>query len=816
LSAQKCYDPILIRYSSTAAPKPYKDHKVSFQHLSLLAQQSGKENNDHFKLDIDQATAFPAQQSKAPPTFNLSPNTAEPQNSSFMMNLFADVSNPKAPVSDMDWAQVLRKSAICNTLPRRTPQRKVNRAAVDMFKLMENTDDNAVQMKRDNNAVQKKRNSVQNREFYDRGVNTQQNADVKPVIVKKKAKPQGPKKVVIPGRRIHISALSKIMGVKISELDAKITELTDEKAGTMVNSDVVEVLCGEYGYVAVVKDSLAEMQQTKMKDVKSSSQQRQPIICVMGHVDHGKTTLLDNLRNASVAAKEAGGITQAVGAFRVDLNGIPATFMDTPGHALFRGMRERGVACTDIVVLVVSAVDGVKPQTREAIRLAQEADAAIVVAINKCDIPGAQPDNIRVELSQYGVQTEEMGGSILSVDISAKEGDGIDALKEAISLQAEISDIKSRTTGPAEAFVLESHLNNQGVVLNALVTEGTLKVGDHIVCGTQHGKVRAMTNDVGKRVKTAAPSIAVSITGLKTLEGISSEITVVKNESSAKALVASRVHDLEEESAIKREAVPEKLAENKEEGEEEELTLDLFVKSDVNGSLEALTQYIELLPKDMVEVRVIRSALGPITEADIEYAKSFGASIVAFNVKAKNSKVEELARVKDVHISHKPVIYHLMDNIKELMSSRMPAELVDVTTGKAVFKEKFEFSGKKRSVVAGCVCSSGELVSSHSYKIIRDGEEIHSGSLTSLRHFQKEVKSVKKGSECGIVLDGFTDFVEGDVIECFVEENVRREIDDSIARILGSEDSFMEGDIYVDGNSYPSDNNNTGRRRMSQ
>ncbi len=506
----------------------------------------------------------------------------------------------------------------------------------------------------------------------------------------------------------------------------------------------------------------------KVEDLKH----RPPIVTVMGHVDHGKTSLLDAIRKTDVVAHESGGITQHIGASVVTLpDGKQITFLDTPGHQAFTKMRARGATVTDIVVLVVAADDGIMPQTLEAINHAKAAGVEIIVAINKCDLPAANADRVRKQLQEYELTAEEWGGQTITCDVSAITKKGIDHLLEMILLAAEVKELRANPKAPATGHVIEAQLEpGMGPTATVLVRKGTLKVGTSIICGPHWAKVRALINDKGQRVKEAGPSIPVKVVGLSGVPDAGTEFTVMKTDKEARQLGDQRA--LEVRAAIPSAGGPritlEDLLRQAPAGGEKK-ALRLVLKADVQGSLEAVNESLSKLESNKVDLEIIHGAVGNITENDVLLASASDAVIVGFRVKLE-SGVSDVAKREGVQIKLYSIIYELIDQVEEAMEGLLEPEAEETVLGHAEIKKVFELS--KGPKVAGCIVTDGRLSRSGRVRVVRRKAVQYEGRLAGLRHFQDDVKEVKAGMECGLRLDNFNDFQEGDIIECYAVEKV--------------------------------------------
>ncbi|XP_063944521.1 uncharacterized protein LOC108210005 isoform X1 [Daucus carota subsp. sativus] len=506
---------------------------------------------------------------------------------------------------------------------------------------------------------------------------------------------------------------------------------------------------------------------------------RPPVVTVMGHVDHGKTSLLDALRSTSVAAREAGGITQHIGAFVVKMpSGASITFLDTPGHAAFSAMRARGAAITDLVVLVVAADDGVMPQTIEAIAHAKDANVPIVVAINKCDKPAADPERVKVQLASEGLPLEEMGGDIQVIEVSAKSKSGLDNLEEALLLQAEMMELKARIDGPAQAYVVEARLDRgRGPLATAIVKAGTLVCGQHIVVGAEWGRIRAIRDTAGKLREDATPAMPVEIEGLKGLPMAGDDITAVESEERAKMLSAGRKKKLEKDRLLKidegKEVSPDPL-----EDVPVRVEMPVIVKADVQGSVQAVTDALKSLNSSQVLINVVHVGVGPISQSDLDLAQASGACIVGFNVRGPSGCVGTSATKAGVQIKVHRVIYHLLEDIGSLIVEKAPGTFETEVAGEGQVLNLFEVKGRSKAKgegfkIAGCRVLDGQFSRSSTMRLLRSGEILFEGSCVSLKREKQDVDTVGKGNECGLVLHDWLDFQVGDVIQCLEQVNRR-------------------------------------------
>uniref|UniRef100_UPI002638D71C translation initiation factor IF-2 n=1 Tax=Acidocella sp. TaxID=50710 RepID=UPI002638D71C len=565
-------------------------------------------------------------------------------------------------------------------------------------------------------------------------------------------------RMAAPGRDV-VRALMK-MGVM-----ATITQTID--------ADTAELIVNEFGHKARrVSDSDVELGLEGQVDNEADLRPRPPVVTIMGHVDHGKTSLLDALRHTDVAAAEAGGITQHIGAYQVTLpSGEAITFLDTPGHEAFTAMRARGAAVTDIVVLVVAADDGVMPQTIEAIKHARAARVPIIVAINKIDRPGADPNRVRNELLQHEIVVESLGGETMEVEVSALKKIGLDKLEEAILLQAEVLELKANPNRPAEGAIIESRLDRgRGPVATVLVQRGTLHQGDIVVAGAQWGRVRAMLNDKGQNVKEAPPSLPVEILGLSGAPVAGEPFVVVENEQRAREITEYRQAKLRERQVAAQTALRgtmEEMLARIQAGAQKEVAV--VVKADVQGSAEAIGVVLGKLGNEEVRVRIIYSGVGQITESDVQLAKASEALIIGFNVRA-NAQARELAHREGVDIRYFSIIYEVADDIEKLVKGKLAPVEREKFLGYAEIRQVFNIT--KVGKVAGCYVTEGVVKRGCGVRLLRDNVVIHQGELSQLKRFKDDVKEVARGYECGLSFAGFQDLRVGDVVECYETETV--------------------------------------------
>ncbi|MFO1117503.1 MAG: translation initiation factor IF-2 [Beijerinckiaceae bacterium] len=549
------------------------------------------------------------------------------------------------------------------------------------------------------------------------------------------------------------------------------------KITDVIDADTAELIAGEFGHsVKRVAESDVEEGLFDAPDADETLESRPPVVTIMGHVDHGKTSLLDAIRNANVVAGEAGGITQHIGAYQVTApGGQRVTFIDTPGHAAFTAMRARGAKVTDIVVLVVAADDGVMPQTIEAINHARAAEAPLIIAINKIDKPDANPQRVRTELLQHNVQVESMGGETLEIEVSAKQGTNLDKLLEAISLQAEVLDLKANPHRSAEGTVIEARLDKgRGPVASVLVQRGTLKVGDIVVAGSAWGRARALIDDKGANVATAGPSFPVEVLGFNGAPEAGDRMAVVENEARAREITEYRERQKRDKVAARggsgRSSLADMMSQLKTAGRKE---FPLVIKGDVQGSVEAIIATLEKLNTDEVAARVVHAGVGGVTESDVTLAEASGAIIIGFNVRAHKEAREASERL-GIEIRYYNIIYNLVDDVKGAMSGLLAPAIRETMLGNAAILEVFNIT--KVGKVAGCRVTDGTVERGAHVRLIRDNVVVHEGKLSTLKRFKDEVKEVLAGQECGMAFENYQDMRQGDVIECYRVEEVKRSL----------------------------------------
>ncbi|MDR6303022.1 translation initiation factor IF-2 [Nitrobacter vulgaris] len=550
------------------------------------------------------------------------------------------------------------------------------------------------------------------------------------------------------------------------------------KITDVIDADTAQLIAEELGHtVKRVAASDVEEGLFDVVDDSTDTEPRSPVVTVMGHVDHGKTSLLDALRHANVVSGEAGGITQHIGAYQVASpeSGKKITFIDTPGHAAFTAMRARGAKVTDIVILVVAADDGVMPQTIEAINHAKAAKVPMIIAINKIDKPDAKPERVRTELLQHEVQVESMGGQVVDVEVSAKNKTNLDKLLEMISLQADLLDLKTNAMRPAEGTVIEAKLDRgRGPVATVLVQRGTLRVGDIIVAGAEMGRVRALISDQGETVDEAGPSVPVEVLGFNGPPEAGDRLAVVENEARARQVTSYRAHQKRENAAASasgmRGSLEQMMSQLKTAGRKD---FPLIIKADVQGSLEAILGSLEKLGTDEVAARILHAGVGGISESDVTLAEGFNAAIIGFSVRA-NKEAAAAAKRNGIEIRYYNIIYDLVDDVKKAMSGLLAPTLRETMLGNAEILEVFNIS--KVGKVAGCRVTDGNVERGANVRLIRDNVVVHEGKLSTLKRFKDEVKEVQSGQECGMAFENYGDMRAGDVIECYRVETIQRSL----------------------------------------
>ncbi len=578
------------------------------------------------------------------------------------------------------------------------------------------------------------------------------------------------KEVVIP-EIITVQELANRMAEKSAEVIKKLMSLgVMATINQPIDADTAQIVVEEFGH-KFKRVSESDVEQGLVEEDKPEQLlPRAPVVTVMGHVDHGKTSLLDALRETNVAAREAGGITQHIGAYQITVkSGQKITFIDTPGHEAFSEMRARGAKVTDIVVLVVAANDGIMPQTIEAIRHAQAAEVPIVVAINKIDLPGADPMKVKTALLQHGIGVEEMGGECLCAEVSAKKRINIDKLVDAILLQAEMLDLKANPNRNAEGAIIEAKMEKgRGTVVTALVQKGTLKVGDICIAGKEWGHVRAMFNENGQKLQEAGPATPVEVLGLQGTPSAGDDFVVVADESKAKEITSYRIRKEREAKLVKSaKSAMELMLDKIKSGEVKHLPI--IIKADVQGSIEAIEGAVSKLSNDEVSVQILHSAVGAISESDVTLAKASHALIIGFNVRA-NTQARDMARRDGVEIKYYSIIYDVLDDIKKGLEGMLSPEIREKLLGYAEIREIYNITGVGK--VGGCMVTEGLVKRGAKIRLLRDNVVIHDGAIGQLKRFKDDVKEVKEGFECGISFENYNDIQKGDVIECYEIEEI--------------------------------------------
>ncbi len=570
-----------------------------------------------------------------------------------------------------------------------------------------------------------------------------------------------------------VKDVAEYLGVPVPEVMKQLMALGEMKTlTTTLSDDSIQVLAAELGkQVEIVHSEDETISEPVFNDAEEELVERPPVVTIMGHVDHGKTSLLDAIRQTQVAAGEAGGITQHIGAYQVQRDGREITFLDTPGHEAFTAMRARGAKVTDIAVIVVAADDGVKPQTQEAVDHAKEAAVPMLVAVNKIDKEGAAPDRVRAEMAQLGLQPVEWGGDTEFVNVSAKTQEGLEDLLETILVMAEIEELRSNPDAPASGTVIESKLDpGRGPVVTILIGRGTLEVGDSLVAGAHWGRVRAMHDFLGQRVNAALPGEPVEVLGFDGVPEAGEHVRVVENERRARHLAGERATRLKAEALARRSGKKVSLEDIFKSGVQE---LNLVLKSDVAGSLEAIVDEIAKLPQDEVSVNVIRGAVGAVSESDVMLASASDAVILAFNVRPVGD-ARQVADREGVEIRHYAVIYRAIEELRDAMQGMLAPEEVEDALGSVEVRQIFRAS--RVGTIAGCHVTDGRITRGSKVRLVRDGTVVYTGEIQSLRRFNEDVREVAAGYDCGIVLRDFADVKEGDVLETYATRQVEREL----------------------------------------
>lgn len=584
---------------------------------------------------------------------------------------------------------------------------------------------------------------------------------------------------------ITVADLATQMGMKPFKLIAELLPMgVFANPGTTLDSDQVAALCEKHGFTyervrrekgAGVKAPVEEIKEPEAVAVEEEPEDalkvRTPIITVMGHVDHGKTSLLDYIRRTKVTAGEAGGITQHIGAYTVEHAGNTLTFIDTPGHAIFTEMRARGADVTDIVVLVVAANDGIMPQTKEAIMHAKAAGKTIIVAVNKCDLPAADPVRVRTQLMENDLMPTDFGGEIECVDVSAHTGAGIDDLLDLLCLQAEVLELKANPKANCRASIIEARMEQgKGSSATVIVQSGTLKVGMPFICGPYSGKIKTMLDDKGQRIKKATPGMPAEVSGFLETPNVGDELVEMENERAARKLSDERLEELRQQrlTAPRRSRMEDILAMMGDGAQK--AVLKLYLKGDVQGSVEAIKKAIMDIESDKVECQFIGAAAGPISESDVLLASSSDAVILGFNVKVESNAVKAVKR-EGVQVKIFSIVYELIDQVKDAMLGLLEPETRETVLGHAEIKQVFKLNKGK---AAGSYVSDGKMLRTAEARVLRDGQVVFDGKMSTLRRFQDEVEEVKAGLECGIRLADYNDYEVGDIIECYSLEKIKQ------------------------------------------
>ncbi|MEW5783868.1 MAG: translation initiation factor IF-2 [Bacillota bacterium] len=579
------------------------------------------------------------------------------------------------------------------------------------------------------------------------------------------------RKIKLEGN-VTVGELAAHLDITAAQLITQLLELgVAAHINQTLSPDTFELLADEYNVDLVhVADPMEQELMAETGGGENNLVPRKPVVTVLGHVDHGKTSLLDAIRHANVTAGEVGGITQHIGAYQVEIHGKRAVFLDTPGHEAFTAMRARGAQVTDIAILVVAADDGVMPQTVEAINHVKAADVPIVVALNKIDKANANPERVKQQLSEHGLVPEEWGGDTICVNVSAIKGDGLEELLEMVLLVAEVSEFSANPDRPARGTVIEAELDKgRGPVATILVQDGTLHVGDPIICGSISGKVRAMINDKGERINTAGPSTPVEVLGLSEVPMAGDKFQAVGDDRMARQVAEKRSQKLKEATQRSQRITLDDLFKQIQEGEVKDL--NLIIKGDVQGSVEALQDALLKLSLEEVKIKVIHTGVGSITESDVMLASASNAIVIGFNIRP-DSNARRVAEQDRVDVRLYRIIYEVIDDIKAAVSGLLKPEFKEVILGQAEVRQVFKVS--RLGSIAGSYITEGKITRSASIRVIRDGVVVHEGRIDSLKRFKDDVREVVSGYECGILLENFNDIHEGDIVEAFAMEQVSR------------------------------------------
>jgi translation initiation factor IF-2 len=640
------------------------------------------------------------------------------------------------------------------------------------------TADGAPKKKKGRKVISKPdQSSLMERDFY-RGGKRPQKRKALPGKEQRKTEitvPRASKRVIRISEMITVGDLARAMGVKAGEVLKKLIDMgMMATINQMLDHDTAVLLASEFEYqVENVAFDVEQALETEQEGGGGELLPRAPVITMMGHVDHGKTSLLDAIRATNVAEGEAGGITQHIGAYTVDVHGRQVTFLDTPGHEAFTAMRARGAQVTDLVVLVVAADDGIMPQTREAIDHARAAEVPIIVAVNKIDKPEANPERVKQELGNYGLAPEEWGGDTIVVPVSAKTKEGIEQLLEMILLQADVLELKANPNRLAKGTIVEARLDRgRGPVATVLVQEGTLKVGDPFVCGTEFGRIRAMMDDKGKRIESAGPSTPVEILGLGGVPEAGDVFVAVQDDGKARQVAEHRRGKQRDAEMAKTAKVSlDDLYQQIQSGEVRELKV--VVKTDVQGSLEAVSDALRRLSTEDVRLNVIHGSVGGITESDVLLASASNAVVIGFNVRPE-PKAAALAEREGIDIRLYTVIYDALNDLRDALEGLLEPSLQEKVLGRAEVRQTFTVSGQ--GVIAGCFVTDGKIVRGGKARLLRDHVVVHEGRVASLRRFKEDVREVAGGYECGIGLEAYHDVKVGDIIEAYEVEEVARRL----------------------------------------
>ena len=577
------------------------------------------------------------------------------------------------------------------------------------------------------------------------------------------------------GETITVRDLTERIGKPAGEILKKLLMLGNmANINTELDFDTASLICADWDITLEKKlDKTAEdhLEEEDFTDTEENLESRAPVVTIMGHVDHGKTSLLDYIRHSRVTAGEAGGITQHIGAYTVDVDGRSITFLDTPGHEAFTAMRARGAQATDIAVLVVAADDGVMPQTVEAIHHAQAAEVPIIVAINKMDKEGADPEHIKQELTKYDVVCEDWGGETIVVPVSAKTGAGVEELLEMILLQADVLQLRANPNRLGRGIIIEAKLDKaRGPLATVLVQNGTLHVGDNVIAGMASGRVRAMINDRGERVESAGPSVPVEVMGFDDVPAAGDEMIAVGDDKLSRQVADERRQKLKasREASVAKMSM-ENLFASIEEGKQ--VTLNLIIKADVQGSVEAVKQALEKLSNDEVKVRVLHSGAGAITKDDVNLASAFNAIIIGFNIRP-DASARAAAEKEKVDVRLYTVIYSAIEDMEKAMKGMLEPEYKEVLLGHAEVRDVFKITGA--GTIAGCYVTDGKMQRNAQVRLLRDNVVMFTGKLSSLKHYKDDAKEMAAGFECGMSLEGYNEIKVGDVVECYIMEEIPR------------------------------------------